>query len=282
MSFRHEPGTFTAPDLENGQVVNGDENANRWMTEIQCVLRITGEHPKEFYLSQECRAEHVPFSATHQGAAEIFFRHPIMEFLTYSEEDRFRLIPGNDLLLGPHEYRNPVGDIDKVTFNPDSSNVGVSEIRADERSVVVQSLPDLLDGIRAGTLSVRSLYQRVRWQADGVACELFSPCRYVNFPDSSDPGNAFLQSISGQVLFARGDDMVPAYVACAVNGDGQTIVEFCCRRFRNVLLWYRDMVDADENLKAAVGNLAKAAPILTPMYDGIVPVDGGCDFFTYV
>lgn len=83
------------------------------------------------------------------------------------------------------------------------------------------------------------------------------------------------------MLFPGGGHVVPAYVACAINGSGRTIIEFCCQRYRNVFVWYPSKSVLEPGQREAAECLARAMPIMAPMYDGIVKINGTAEFLVY-
>ena len=66
--------SMTVPDLQDGFMVMGYDDPNRWQTGVECVLarRVPGQTEVQYaYLSHECRAEQVcedPFG--HRGEYE--------------------------------------------------------------------------------------------------------------------------------------------------------------------------------------------------------------------
>lgn len=290
----------SAPDLENGVIVNQSEGDNQWTTEIQCVLRTGDIPPRLVYLSHECRAEFVPLSSNHPGPGRFLFQQDRpWEFLTYSEDGRFFQTNTASLaMMNPEGMRDVQTKTPRLSIrNQGNTNPDVidevpltraipspeerSEVICPERPVAFLGIDEVGDRLRQRTLPVRKLFMEVRWTEADVGHTLYCPCRYVNFsaPDASGP--AFLQPISGPVLFTERGLILVAYVACAIDANGHTIAEFCIRRIRNVFSWAVQSVEFNPADLDVLRTLALRLPVATTVYDGVVPVEATVRFYRY-
>ncbi|MHA1598000.1 MAG: hypothetical protein ACTSV1_04695, partial [Alphaproteobacteria bacterium] len=262
--------------------LNGKGGNNRWLTEVQCVLKRGDDSTATAWLSHECRAEGVPFAADFVDRGDtIFMRDKPWEFLVYraGEETRQLTTAALTIVESNIVVDNMVPPMTDMTGGSDS------EVHCPERAIREIAHDEALAALRAGSLSIRSTFMRISWAAggdSGDSYDLYCPCRYINFPEVDGPDGAYIQPISGYVLYpvAEGLHML-AYVACATNLADDTIVEFCCRRYKNVFGWARSELggESDELLKNLEGQL----PIIASSFDGMFPIKNGeFSLFTYV
>lgn len=264
------PTHATAPDLDRGYILNGDEN--RWVTDVQAVLRQEGAQESTAYLSHECRAERVPFSETYLGGGDdIFQSQEPWEFLTYSQNG----VLYQTIALGLGESENFAGQ-DHVL--PPVTPVGRHTWpNVDERPIVEHAVDELLQRLQAGQVSVRDLFLRVSWQDASRRFTLYAPCRYLNFSNPEKQQSRYIQPISGYVLYPHenyGDYFIPAYVAAAMHADGRGLTEFCLRNYRHIPSYFA------ERLNGVDPALLPGAYM--PADDLIIRVEAECSVYSYL
>ena len=127
--------------------------------------------------------------------------------------------------------------------------------------------------LRARRLQIRKTFMKLKWMQLGQGYTLYCPCRYINYPE---PGAewSYVQPISGYVLFpiAGGVHML-AYVACAENADGETLMEFCCKRYRSVVGWINENHQLPESVQGFLETLDRELPVIASFLDGITRVE---------
>ncbi|MBT3237886.1 MAG: hypothetical protein HOK06_09080 [Rhodospirillaceae bacterium] len=275
MVQNREKALKTAPDLLSGHMLNGTGGNNRWMTEIQCVLKSRADSANTAWLSHECRAEGVPFDDDSARGGGIFLSDKPWEFLVYRSGDKTWQMTTADLSI----IDSDVAIEDMVPPTTDMTGASDSEVACAERAIREMTTDEALASLSDGSLSIRSTFMRIGWGGDDDGYDLYCPCRYINFPETGTP---YIQPISGYVLFpvAGGQHML-AYVAAANDGDN-TIVEFCCRRYRNIFAWAKSEIQDSEGTDAVLGNLEAQLPIIASTFDAMFKVDNGTlTLYTY-
>jgi len=233
--------TKTAPDLKDGYIVNGVRQKNTWITEIQCVLveRRNGMG-KNYYLSQECRKENLPFSSGYLGGVDCIFQtDSCHEFLTYTSEGRFYELINYESVF-PTVMREHYGVVDmgdSFLLKEVTKEGWCSEVLCSERKIEVLAFSDALKVLTARNVPIRKLFLRVTWEEDGREYRLYAPCRYVNYSNPGYEKREYIQPISGYVLAPVSHGVYNrGYIACATSPGKDNIVEFVSTKFEDPLL----------------------------------------------
>ena len=270
--------TSIAPDLENGFITNGRENL--WSTEIQCCLKIDRPDGSSSLaaLSHECRMERLPFSSTYLGGGEdIFQRDRPWEFLTYTLDGTLYQTGSPTLLTRiPSDY---LPDSPPPAFAlPDHR----SELHCPDREIDLLDFHAAREELLGRNLPLRKLFLRVQWQdGNGIAFTLHTPCRYVNFDNPEEQECAYIQPISGSILYPGPRGLIAGYVACALREDKQ-IIEFALRSYRDSVEW-RIRADRPDTQRAeAMRTTAAAMPSYFLGVDHMTRVEGQACLYRYL
>jgi len=273
----------SVPDLENGAIFHGEQADNAWITEIQAVLvEHRGERVRSLYLAHECRKERLPFcNGPLGGGGDIFMRHKPYDFLTFTVNGRFWEFPLVDTIVP----RQALSDLkllqiqDSLFMLPNTRSGWRARVRCPLVPASVLPMADVHRRLADGTLVPRRLFCRFAWKEDGIARELYFPARYVNFSTRPQAG-AYLQPISGYVLVPFRDSYQPAYLACAIAGNGETITEFLVPRY----------VEATDRLAQGYGfdgnmppfsKLREMMPAYVRLFDWVRKISGDLTFYGY-
>lgn len=263
-----------APDLKNGFVVFVTPVGNAWATEILCAVSEETEDRRWHYLSKECRSEDVAF---HDGSAggRIFQTERSWEFVMAVLDGRAVQMTSSDI-----DARHPSEErIVPITM----AESFTAEVHCPLRQIRALSVAETLDRLRERRLAVRDLFMRVEWAGDAGRCEIYCPCRYVNFGNDAAGRNDYIQPISGYVLFPHPEAGIQiGYVACTLAGDGTRVTEFCGKRYRNVFDWALERIEAGGENSEMLRQLSENMPISATVCDRIMPVDGTCEVFEYL
>jgi len=275
-----------APDLEDGFIVNGLEDENSWMTEIQSVLSETvGGKTFRRYLSQECRSENLPFTEGYLGNTDhIFMRQKPVEFLTYTEGQNFFQLPSFDTVL-PAAAHADYAKVESGGFFQLREGPGdkwFSDVDCNEREITYLSFEEALSAMQERKVPVRKLFMEIQWSGGQINWSVHTPCRYVNFSTKGVAKNDYLQPISGDILLPiSGGGFVSGYVACADNGKQAPIIEFLTRRYGDAFEVLAKRSEQPE-LEPILEKFSSLISLSTPIYDLVVPVEGTVKFYTYV
>ncbi|HER25501.1 MAG TPA: hypothetical protein ENI69_00150 [Rhodospirillales bacterium] len=231
----------TAPDLKDGCIINGVFQKNSWTTEIQCVLveRQNGVE-KNYYLSQECRKENLPFSTGSLGGLDCIFQtDSCHEFLTYTSDGRFYELINYESVF-PTVMREHYGAVDlgdSFLLKETTKEGWCSEVLCSERKIKVLTFSDALKALTTRDVPIRKLFLCVTWEDGGCEYRLYAPCRYVNYSNPGYEKREYIQPISGYVLAPVSKGVYDrGYIACATSPGKDNIVEFVSTKFEDPLL----------------------------------------------
>ena len=256
------------------------------MTEIQCALRAENEDWEEAsYLSHECRKEHVPFSSAHgTDARNIFMADRPHEFLTFSKNGRFYELASteaaiNKVILDGHD---PVEVPSGHVFRPKSLRNWRSNAICPPVPVERQELPQLIDDLNSGTANIRDLFLWTSFKImGGETYELCTPCRYLNFANTDQQSERYLQPISGQVLIPLGGVMVSGYIAIALHESGKQIIEFAAPRYTNLFAHLAQIPGYTQEERRVLLQLGSIVPAYGKNFDYVVTAEGQSAIYRY-
>ena len=271
-----------APDLENGFLVLGAESENAWATEILCAVKERSANGERWhYLSKECRSEDVPFM-NDENSTTIFQAAKSMEFMMAVYDGRPIQISTHDITVfadtaGEEEWK------ESVPIRPSTmADSFTAEVHCTQRDVRTVPVLEVLERLRDRCLPIRNLFMRIAWTHAGGGCEVFCPCRYVNFSNLANGANDYVQPISGYGMILHPDvGLQIGYWACALAADGRRVIEFCGKRYRNVFSWAVELVEAQGGSSNLTQTLAKSFPISATVFDSITPIEGACELYEY-
>ena len=274
------------PDLASGKIVNGIESENSWMTEVQCALRAQNEDWEDaYYLSHECRKEHVPFSSAHEhGSSNIFMADRPHEFLTFSKNGRFYELASteaaiNKAILDGHDpIEVPAGHV----FPAKSLSEWRSSVICPPAPVERQELSQLVNDLNTGAASIRELFLWTSFKImGGTTYELCTPCRYLNFANTAKQSERYLQPISGQVLIPLGNVMVSGYIAIAMHESGEQIIEFAAPRYSNLFAHLAQIPGYTQEERRVLLQLGSVVPAYGKNFDYVVTAEGQGAIYRY-
>ncbi len=215
-------------DLENGHISIGsgrvDEN-NRWQTGVECILsRTNGYNEKQYaWLSHECRSESV--------SPNIFDRQNY-EFVVVKGWSGTVCLRGGSYNYGFNPFRNFLGKAPQITH--ENTDMGV-EVYCKARKARELGFDEAVEFFQKEDVKKSNkIYMLVEYEAGSYKYELYAPCRYTNYPDSSKDGK-YLQPISGYVLFEDRERFHLSYVAAHIREDGTKTVEFRVREMTSFI-----------------------------------------------
>lgn len=265
----------SAPDLENGFIVNAISAPNCWTTEIQSVL-VAEDTGERWYLSHECRQENVILAAVSTDRTMLQSENPY-EFLTFTHNNRFYQIGSMDAptTLPGMDGRQPPG-----MPTPHGSPNWASSPHCEDRPIRLLAFDEVLDGLRRRSLPPRALFLRLGLLHDGRRYTLYSPSHYVNFANDAVEQPAYVQPISGLVLMPGGDSVTYGYIVAALDGSGTRRVEFVAARYVDVYRWVAER-EGIKPLAVMLGDLSRLAPCYTRVFDESRHVSGELAFYVY-
>jgi len=208
------------PDLKDGFIILNRTFANRWWTGVECALARTrnGEAEQWSYLSHECRAELVNDDP---------FGHPgIYEYVaakTWAGNLAMRAGPGLVGVGGPGE-----AEVDAGIAAHEWIDMPI-EVTCAAREAKERSFDDVLGMLRSEFSGGHDkLHMAVGYRQGGHDYTLFTPCRYINFPD---PGveRIYLQPISGLVLYEKDGRFHASYVVIYIEQGQVQALQFRTR-----------------------------------------------------
>ena len=211
-------------DLENGHMVMGADNL--WQTGVECVLaRTHGDNEKQYaWLSHECRAESV--------SPDIFGTHGNYEFVVIKGWNGTVILRSGSYSYGFNPIRNFLGKAPETTH--EISDIGV-DVYCNTRKARVLSFGEALEFFqKEDENKSNKIYMLVEYEIGSHKYELFAPCRYTNYPQSTKNGK-YLQPISGYVLFEDQERFHLSYVAAHIREDGTKTVEFRVREMTSFI-----------------------------------------------
>ena len=178
----NQSNSSNAPDLEYGYMILNHNTDNRWQTKVESVLsQLQDDGTEQFsYLSHECRSEDVN---------ENSFKHEDSEYICFSTWS------GNYILgAGSSLRKNP-------KFEPRKSS-NIHFIKCTHRQTKYLGFSDVLDNLHSDcSQGYKPLYLEFNYQHCGSSYKLFTPCRYLNFPNPDLQPLRYLQPICGYVLY---------------------------------------------------------------------------------
>ena len=271
-----------APDLDDGFVVLGSSSPNSWSTEIRCAVR---EHRPDgsrlHYLSKECRSEDI---AIRDGSAagRIFQSERSWEFLMAIVDGQPMQMTNSDVTIIPIDTEAEHRVSDCVIKPMAMAEDFTVEVHCPLRETTRLTFSEVLEGLRERILPIRKLFMKIAVRSDGASFEIFCPCRYVNFGNGDTDAGDYVQPISGYVMAPPADGTAQiGYIACAVAGDGSSVIEFCGKRYRNIFEWVARSLAAENGNPETALRLSDNLPIFATVFDRIQKWDGTCEFFTY-
>lgn len=211
------------PDLKDGFIILNRDAANRWWTGVESVLtrRSPGGSEQRAYLSHECRAEAVnadPFS--HPG---------VYEYVAASTwAGNFALRAGPDIV----GVRGPgAAEVDHEIAAHEAVDMPI-DVTCARREARERSFDEVLSALRSSFANGHeTLYMAIAYRQAGSDYTLHAPCRYINFPNPEAQG-AYLQPISGQVLYEKGGRFFAAYVVIYIEQGRPLALQFRVRHAR--------------------------------------------------
>ena len=249
------------PDLESGFMILNRDTPNRWQTRIESALvRKESNHGSEYaYLSHECRSENVgedPFG--HGDALFVGISTWSGNFFLGSGSSLFR----KNQKFHPRETQNE--------FLVSCKSRAITYLDFDNVLTYLQ---------RDCESSYEVIYTEIEFCINNQEYLLYTPCRYINFPNPLEPSKRYLQPISGYVLLEDVGKFFLAYVVCHIaEGETRTV------QFRALdQLNYFDTVDG----LGWVGSLFSKVSPLTLFSGGYRRVSGidqsrsRCRFYRY-
>ena len=215
-------------DLENGYMVIGAgriDGNNRWQTSVECILaRINGHNEKQYaWLSHECRSESV---------SPDIFDYQNYEFVVVKGWNGTVNLRSGSYNYGFNPIRNYLGKVPETTH--EISDIGV-EVYCKPRKAKVLGFDEALEFFQKEDESKSNkIYMLVEYETGSHKYELYAPCRYTNYPQSTKNGKYF-QPISGYVLFEDQERFYLSYVAAHIREDGTKAVEFRVREMTSFI-----------------------------------------------
>ena len=202
--------TTIVPDLADGHIILNHNTDNRWQTRIEAVLtrQVAGREEDEqySYLSHECRSEDV---------SEDPFQHEDSEYLGISTWDgNYILGAGSSLFRkNPKFYPRKTDNIHLVTCPP--------------RQATFLNFDDVLDSLQTDCKNgYTNLYVKFEYQIGKSKYKIYTPCRYLNFPNPRKQLKRYLQPICGYVLFEQDDKFYLAYVVAYIEAGATKTIQF--------------------------------------------------------
>jgi hypothetical protein len=222
---------FEVPDLEHGYMLNTYDDFNRFRTFVEAALtrRDDGGPVRHAYLSSRCRPESVSPDTIFNGLMYYF------GVVASDWEGTFALYMGSSLASRNFLEPDPVPpERTPLTAKVHCPLVAARPLAFDEALADLQSEAPGTDN---------KLYMAVEWRADGRDYALYTPCRYINFPNptldhaglwKTKPAYQrheprYIQPISGVVLTEVDGRIEPAFVAVHLTESGTARIEFCVR-----------------------------------------------------
>ena len=257
------------PDLENGFMILNHNTANRWQTNIEAVLvkeagaknRDGSDDQDQYsYLSHECRSENV---------GEDPFDHADALYVGISTWSG-NLVFGS----GSSIWRK------SPKFQMRGTN-NQHVVNCEEVNAKFVSFDEVLRNLQSDcSYGFRRLYTELIYTHLGVTYRLYTPCRYLNFPNPELEKKKYLQPISGYVLLEEEEQFYLAYVVAHI-ADGETkSIQF---RLHEQTNYFKTV--ARENKYSLIPRLVNALPTMfyAAGYERVVRVtdsDMRCRFFT--
>ena len=201
----------TLPDLENGYMVMGYNQANRWQTNIESVLakKDSNGDSQYAYMSHECRGEDV---------SPNIFGSRNYEFLVIKTwKGNYNLRSGS-YNFGFNPFQNFAKRSPLTVYEKTEAEVVV---RCDNREASYLSVDETLDMLQHETPNKNNkLYMEVSYFLNGSNYIVYAPCRYTNFPNPNNNDGKYIQPISGYILFEDEERFHTSYLAIHVTDQG--------------------------------------------------------------
>ena len=258
------------PDFENGFMMLNHNTANLWQTRVEAVLvkeaggdsrDSSDDQDKYSYLSHECRAEDVSEDPFREGD------YLYVGVSTYSGDCLF----GNGSSLRRKSPKFQMRGTNNQHF-----------VNCEEVNAKFISFDEVLRNLQSDcSYGFRRLYTELIYTHLGVTYRLYTPCRYLNFPNPELEKKKYLQPISGYVLFEEEEQFYLAYVVAHI-ADGETkSIQFRLHEQTNyfkTVAWGKKYSLIPRLLNALPAVLYAAG------YERVVRISGSdmqCRFFSY-
>ena len=167
------------PDLEKGFMINGYQEFNRWQTPILSVLKRTIKEKNQWaYLSQEVRAEVI--------GEDMITGHPnFYEFRVIDTWEGAYIMRSGSCMYGLNPFKNNVllksiAKKDKRAYEPINTR---SYVHCPFTNAEIVSVQETIEMLNSNETERPNLYMDIEWTVDEVKYNLYSPCKYINFPN---------------------------------------------------------------------------------------------------
>jgi hypothetical protein len=252
---------------------------NRWQTHVVSALRRTSRTGQEdwAYLSNEVRAE-----AILDEEGRIFNGTEPYEFCVLQSWLGTFILRSGSCLYGFNPLRN-YRLCNRFKVRGNSSFY----VKCDYASLVVCPQVEVVPiGFQEALSFLQEedrekhnrIYMRIAWQDGDWKYDLYTPCKYLNFPNPSEIGRRYIQPQAGYVLYFDENRFYISYVAADLT-DGMTRrVEFRVRDLCSYLS-LKKRRSILRRLVSLADNLILRHFMLTEEFHKIVRVEGQCSLY---